>query len=94
MQQSDKKGESQQTPARENVERMRRFAGTATDKSKGGSILSRVSAFSREEAERERKRKEEAAKKKAAPPPKSTEPSRGFVGRMIDKYVYGKKEGS
>lgn len=75
-----------QTPAAENVERMRRLHGT-----QGKSTMDRIRTFAQSEQERQRKQKEEAAKKKAAPP-KSTAPEKGFFQKMYDKYVSGKSD--
>lgn len=65
--------------------RLGRF-GDAVRSGKPRDIVGRIQDFSKAEAERQRKKKEEEAK------PKSTAPQKGFIGRMIDKYYYGKKE--
>lgn len=84
-------GQTAAQTASEGAKRLGRF-GEATSEKKGGDMVSRIQAYGKAEAERNRKAEEEKKKKKAAAPPPSTAPEKGFVGRMIDKYYYGKKE--
>lgn len=68
------------------AERLGRFGSAMKDKSKGDAV-SRIQSYAKSEAERQKKKKQEEASK-----PKTAAPSKGFFGRMMDKYVYGKKE--
>lgn len=83
-------GQTAAQAAGEGAKRLGRF-GEATSEKKGGDMVSRIQQYAKSENERKAKEEAEKKKKKAAPPA-STAPEKGFVGRMIDKYYYGKKE--
>jgi len=82
-------GQTASETAGEGAARLGRFGGVLGDKKKGEDVVARIQNYAK--SENERKKKEEEEKKKAAGT-KSTAPSRGFFGKMMDKYVYGKKE--
>lgn len=72
--------------ASEGAGRLGRFGGAMKGATKETAV-SKLQKYTQSEAERQKKKKQEEAAK-----PKSAAPSKGFVGRMIDKYYYGKKE--
>lgn len=72
--------------AGEGAARLGRF-GSAMKGATKDDAVTRLQKYAQSEGERQRKKKQEEAAK-----PKAAAPSRGFFGRMVDKYVYGKKE--
>lgn len=79
-----------QEPVTESASRLGRFAKSTSDtQKKGGNMVTNIQAFAK--SENERKRKEEEEKKRKAAQPVNTEPQKGFIQRMIDKYYYGKE---
>jgi hypothetical protein len=88
MPQQNKKKEETESTA-ESASRLGRFAGSTQTKEAKSDPVANIQKFAREEQERQRKKKEEeAAKKKAGV---STEPEKGFLQRMYEKYIGGSK---
>lgn len=79
-------GQTAEKAASEGASRLGKFGSAMKDKSKPTDMVTRLHDYGK--AEVERKKKADAEKKKA---PASTAPSKGFFGRMMDKYS-GKKE--
>ena len=93
MRNTTKRQESASSQAGEGAKRLGAFGSAMTEKKKkpaDDDPIKRIQRYSA--AENERKRKEDAEKKKKKSTPPSVEPSKGFFGRMYDKYVGGKKD--
>lgn len=86
MQPKVKRQETAATTAAKGAGSIGRLAAASKDKSSGDAV-SRLQKYASGEAERNKKAEEEKKKK-----PSSTAPSKGFVGKMIDKYYHGKKD--
>lgn len=86
MQSSTKRQESAASQAGEGASRLGRFGTALKDKKKDNDIVGRIQGYAKSENERAAAEK----KKKAANP--SVAPSKGFFGKMVDKYYHGKSD--